>query len=293
LRNSIHSYFNESMALGHASFFAMNTNMELVICGLSKTETEIAFALIYDEVIRIEKMLNRFDSQSDVAKLNTKKQESIEISQELYGIIELCLKFNKLTNYFFDVCINSEEHISTGKHSFELDKEKCTIRPANSGLNFDFGAFAKGYALQKIKDIFSKNKISNALINFGNSSIMALGHHPHGNCWKVCLQHNFNPKIPVYIFDLFDEILSTSGVLPNGKAHIRSPFTGKLCIENSTYSVVSKSAVEGEAISTALYASNDERQQKIILKNFGISKALKVFYTPDNCQLTEIITDFY
>jgi FAD:protein FMN transferase len=292
LQNTFHIYHNESMALSHASFFAMNTYMELVLCDLKKTEAEFTFSQIYEETHRIEKMLNRFDPQSEVSKVNSNRSENIVISKEFYTILEQCLEFNRLTSYFFDVCINTDNPVAPGSRSFLEDAKKCTIQPVNTALNFDFGAYAKGYVLDRIKVILEKVSLSNALVNFGNSSIMALGHHPHGDCWKISLQHSFNPAIAVYTFDLLDEVLTTSGILPTKNAHIRSPFTGELHTEKTTYSAITKTAVEGEAISTALYAANDIEQQKTILKNFGVRRALKVAYEDEKFTLQEIMPDY-
>jgi thiamine biosynthesis lipoprotein len=233
-------------------------------------------------------MLNRFDPQSEVSKINGRKSGSIEISEEFCTILEQCLTFNRLTGYLFDVCINLEKPVVSGIKDFLIDNEKCTVQPVNTILNFDFGAYAKGYALDKIKAILEKASASNALINFGNSSILALGHHPHGEYWKISLQHSFNPKASVFTFDLTNKILTTSGILPARKAHIRSPFTGELCTENATYSIETQLAVEGEAISTSLYAANDLVKQKTILKNFGAKSALKVAYVQENFKLEEI-----
>lgn len=266
------------MALSHASFYAMNTKMELLLCGLKKTDAEFAFNQIYEETGRVEKMLNRFDPRSEVSKINSNPSGGIKISEEFCAILEQCLTFNRLTCYFFDVCINTGNSAVPGTKKFLMDAEKGIILPVNTVLHFDFGAFAKGYVLDRIKTILEKISVSNALVNFGHSSILALGHHPHGNCWKISLQHSFNPTLEVFTFDLFDEILTTSGVLPSKKAHIRSPFTGELKTEPATYSVVTKTGAEGEAISTALYAANDDVQRRAILKNFGVNTALKVAY---------------
>ncbi len=51
---------------------------------------------------------------------------------------------------------------------------------------------SKGYALETIKSILNECVIENALINMGNSSVLALGNHPVGTGWKVnnILLHN-------------------------------------------------------------------------------------------------------
>lgn len=283
-------YYNESMALSHASFFAMNTNMELVVCGLKKPDAEMLFHSAYLEIKRIEKMLNRFDPQSEVAKLNSLKSGTTPISSELCSILEQCSTLNRQTGCFFDVCINPDRPAVPGMKGYHLDKKNHIIGIGNAPLNFDFGAFAKGYALEKLKVFFIHAQGNNALVNFGNSSIMALGHHPHGDCWKISLHYDNSSELPAQPFDLSDEVLTTSGVMPSRKAHIRSPFTGRLLKQQANYSVVTQSAIDGEAISTALYAAREGALQKAILKNFSVTSAWKTTFRQGRVVLAEITT---
>ena len=134
------------------------------------------------------------------------------------------------------------------------------------------------FTVDKIRNILNNATINNALINFGNSSILALGHHPLGNCWKIDIQNIYSSQQSVYSLDISNALLTTSGRLPQKAPHIISPITGCICNENATISVITNSAVDGEVLSTALFAAEKEEQQKLILQNFNIDKAYKVVY---------------
>ena len=56
-----------------------------------------------------------------------------------------------------------------------------------AGTTINLSGFLKGYALDKIREILKVHIIANALINMGNSSVLALGNHPVGTGWKVSL----------------------------------------------------------------------------------------------------------
>jgi len=83
-------------------------------------------------------------------------------------------------------------------------------------------------------------------------------------------------------------VLTTSGVIPLKEAHIRSPYTRKQTNERATHSAITKTGAEGEAITTALFASNDISLQKDILRNFGVNMAKKVIYVYETFTLEQI-----
>jgi len=188
LTNKFHTYFNERGCLKRQPlFYAMNTSIEVVLCGIKTDGTLIAFNEIYEEINRIGKMLNRFNPDSEVSQINRHQSRGIKIRPELCAIIEQCKLYNELTKYFFDVCINNTRPVAPGMKDFIIDTTYSTIQPLKSILNFDFGAFAKGYAIDRVKTILGMKSGSNALVIFGNSSILALGHHPCGICLKISL----------------------------------------------------------------------------------------------------------
>ena len=272
-------YYSEANAIAHSSFRAMNTLFDILICGIEKPKAESIFERVYSETIRIEKLLNRFDPESEVSVLNNRAgSQPVNTSLELYAIIQECKQLNLLSNGYFDICINSLEHQNPGMECLKFNDQLKQISFANANVKLDFGAYAKGYALDKIKEILKGESITDALINFGNSSILAIGKHPKGNFWKVDLQNIYDPKSSVYSFELTNNFLTTSGKLPSKIAHVISPIKGEICDENNTISVVTNSAIIGEAISTALFAARTEEIQKQILQNLKVDKAYKIVY---------------
>ena len=116
--------------------------------------------------------------------------------------------------------------------------------------------FLKGYALETIRGILNEALIENALINMGNSSILALGNHPVGSGWKIndILLHN--------------ECLTTSGNDSPNRRHIVSPQNGKLVEGVKQIAVVTTNGSIGEILSTSLFAADSE-QRKALLAEFS------------------------
>ncbi|MGU9951175.1 MAG: FAD:protein FMN transferase [Gammaproteobacteria bacterium WSBS_2016_MAG_OTU1] len=143
---------------------------------------------------------------------------------------------------------------------------------------FDFGAIAKGVALDNVRDILHRHEVKDALINVGGN-IMALGKNDN-KAWRVRLH-------PVGgVVDLMDgEAIATSGDLVrsfvSGKRryhHIIDTRTGESSVLNRATTAISGDEKHAGAISDAaatalMIADDDEAQQ--FLKNFGLVAALQ------------------
>ncbi len=113
-----------------------------------------------------------------------------------------------------DSAYYSEDHLldSSGMKQVILDRDKMTIRFRNEVVQVDFGGFGKGYALERIRKLLLSHGILNAFISFGESSVLALGNHPHGVGWKAGVNHQMITGNSLFSFDLQNESLSTSGM---------------------------------------------------------------------------------
>ena len=107
------------------------------------------------------------------------------ISQSLYRMISLCTEYHKKTLGCFDVTIHSDNYNQDTIHSIHLYPEAQSVFFQQAGTTINLSGFLKGYALDKIREILKVHIIANALINMGNSSVLALGNHPVGTGWKV------------------------------------------------------------------------------------------------------------
>lgn len=246
-------YKNELL---YAWFQAMHTRIDLLFYGKPETELQSVVTQIFEELKRLEKTANYFDPSSELSQVNqTVSSHPVSISEDLFRMIGLCLEYNKKTNGYFDVTIHSENYQTNCIQSIILDKEKQAISFTKSGIKIDLSGFLKGYALEKAREILLKNSVENALLNFGNSSILALGNHPNGEGWKIngCLLKN--------------QCFSTSGNEIGERKHIISPYTKNYVEGEGKISVLSKTGTDGEVLTTALFAATpNERNQ--IMANF-------------------------
>ena len=133
-------------------------------------------------------------------------------------------------------------------------------------MQIDLGGIAKGYLGDELIKILKKHKIKSALLNLGGN-VVAHGSRPDGTDWRVALT---DPNGDEYagIIAARDKSIITSGEYErffkdeNGKVywHIMDSRTGYPA-DNGLISatIVGKSGVQGDAMSTALFVMGTQR----------------------------------
>ncbi len=136
------------------------------------------------------------------------------------------------------------------------DRTGRSFDPAARG-HLDLGAIAKGYAVDCIARTFRRRGIRRALINFGASSLYALG-APRGlPGWPVMVRGH-TPGALAGAFLLRDRALSVSGTHRRDLTgrelgtHVIDPRTGRRLRRRAMAAVIGPSAETAEVLSTAL-----------------------------------------
>ena len=271
----------------------MHTRFEALWVSNRESAAEAA-EKIEAEVRRLEAVFNRFDAGSEVAALNRSREKVKVISEDLWFLLELSEQMRAGTMGYFDIAAQSA--LRAGEARFTLCHASHEIK-LSKGCVLDFGGIAKGYALERVRKILCENYgVQNALLNFGGSSVLGIGHHPLGPCWLVAAEGNppigsspfgltpppasaggppateprvlrpsgRDPSAATGAFELCDCALSVSGLTRGGRNHIINPRTGRAPAREGNVAVQGKSAIVCEALSTALYAAEPEVRNEII-----------------------------
>jgi thiamine biosynthesis lipoprotein len=226
----------------------MHTRIDLLLYGKPEDELRRIIAIVSDALHQLETVANFFNPSSELAQLNAIAHlNPISVSPELFRMLALSRIYHDQTGGCFDIAIRSDNYRSDTFRSVILDETNRTVYFARPGIRLDLSGFVKGYALDQIKEILQHHQINNALVNIGNSSIMALGNHPNGEGWKVTVASTGEE------YHLKNECLTTSGNETSERKHIICPQTGKYMEGQGMVSVVTASGAEGEALATAAF----------------------------------------
>jgi len=199
-----YSNFYPSSGMFHASLpLLMGTRIDVLLFSDNSSLLKDVWEGMEKEMRRLEKKLNRFDPASEVAKVNNNAGlAAVQLSDELWEIMLDCRRYFEWTDGYFDVTCTSFEKI-------DFMEDSHSILFENYGMTLDFGGYAKGYVLRCMRKRLIEAGISRALINFGNSSVLAMGGHPYGDSWPVSIDDPSDGNALPTVY-LCDESLSVS-----------------------------------------------------------------------------------
>lgn len=226
-----------------------------------------------------------FDSSSVVSRLN--RGEDLLLSEDFVSLLQVAGNISKQTGGAFDVTIaplvqlwgfgpESFDEINDQKIDSALKKvgyDKIAVVnhrlvKQNDGVQLDFGAIAKGLAVDKVSEFMKKRGHDNFLVDIGGE-IRTAG-SKYGKQWRIGVQVPTQDKDGViasdYDFPLNDKAVATSGNYRNfyeieGKrySHIINPLTGYS--ERSdllSVTVISADCMTADAYATAFMVMGKE-----------------------------------
>jgi FAD:protein FMN transferase len=251
-----------------------------------ETDRQLAGDMLdaFDLIESIEDQLTIYRPTSDVVAINQEaSQRAVAVGPEIFSLLELAAKLHRETNGAFDITgtplsrawgflqrggrLPSDAEISealgrVGMSNVELNREEQTVRFRQNGMEINFNALGKGYALDQVAQLLNERGATDYLWHGGRSSVLARGMNQGDdqNCWSIGLRHPLEPEKRLVEFHLRDRALGTSGGATQffeheglRYSHILDPRTGWPSEGVFTASVLAPTAAEADALSTAAF----------------------------------------
>jgi len=160
-----------------------------------------------------------------------------------------------LTNLFRGHSLPTAERVKrvragVGVQHVVLQGEQVAFTHPETAL--DFNGLVKGWAVDRLADILTRNEVEHFLINAGGD-IRARGNQGNKNGWIVHLQHPLPGGPPLHQFLLRDEAVATSGNTKQPKLHLLDARTGRHVNGLTSATAVAKTTAEADAWSTAAF----------------------------------------
>jgi thiamine biosynthesis lipoprotein len=262
----------------------MATRFEIVMYGDNSSALRAAGEEALAEIEKLEDQLSLYRPSSEIAHLNARAAAGpVRVTPSLFALLREARRLHDLTDGAFDVTIAplvrcwgfmggqgrmpEPEAVemarrSVGMRQITLDEQALTVRFAREGVMIDLGAIGKGYAVERAAEILRENGVTSALLHGGTSTVYSIGHPPDLKYWDVALEQPPEQLAPAAIptvIHLRDEAMSVSAIWGrsfqvDGKlyGHVLDPRTGYPAKAVFLAAVVSSSATETDALSTAL-----------------------------------------
>lgn len=257
------------------NFFAMNTYISFTVYG---DVPENVLDMSEAKINELEALWSVTRNDSEIYAINHADGELVTVSDETANLLRFSLEMGKQTEGALDITIYpvlTAWGFTTGSYQIPSEEllaekmqlvgfEKVSLKDNTvsllPGMQLDFGAVAKGYACDLIRDLLRDNGVTSAIISLGGN-ICAIGSRPDGGDFRISVQHPDNSN-SLGILSLSDRCISTSGtyeryfVGEDGKeyGHILNPETGKpMQSDLISVTVVSEDGKLCDALSTSLF----------------------------------------
>ena len=250
---------------------------------------------------RVDCSLSMFNKRSTLARINS--GESNRVDSLFAEVFKLSLKVAEVTNGAFDPTIapavnawgfGPKRRMSLTPHELDsivalvgynnvtLEGDTLLIR-TDSRINLDFGAIAKGFAVDCVGEMLSMNGVANYMVEIGGE-VVVKGVNEKGTNWRIGIQKPTTAETSVQeVVQLQDAAMATSGNYRNyyvneaGErvAHTIDPRTS-LPVTHSLLSatVIAPTCAIADAYATAFMVLGLDDAKQVLAEN----PELKVFF---------------
>jgi thiamine biosynthesis lipoprotein len=246
-------------------------------------------AEVMREYVRFDEAMSTYKPTSEISRVNTHAAEApIEISDELFGIVERSLALSAASGGAFDITYDSvgylydfrarqrptdseiEERLNAVDYRHVvLDRERRTIFFKTAGVRINLGGIAKGYLVERAAAMLRARGVEHALLNAGGDT-RVVGDR-RGQPWIVGIRHPRVEGEVVTRLPLVDEAISTSGDYEryfeeNGRRyhHILNPATGRPTEGILTVTVIGPDGTLTDGLDTAIFVMGVEKGLELI-----------------------------
>ena len=276
--------FNRELYKISKTRLAMGTFVSMTLLHSSRDQAENAMGEAFFEIDRLSRVISRFDETTSVAQLN-REGFLKDVPPEVAEVVKRSLKYYRVTNGAFDISVKPvvdlfKEKFSQGQkmpptedelqealrlvNASNIEFEGSSLRFKHPGMGITLDGIAKGYIVDRASQVLAEHRIKNHLINAGGD-IRTMGHRRDKKPWTIAVQDPQKKKHYPDIIHMTDGAIATSGnyeiYFDKEKMfhHIVNPSTGLSPDESTSVSVLAKTAMDADALSTSVFVMNPER----------------------------------
>lgn len=282
----------------------LGTIVGIQVRDTDEQKADDAITKAFAEIKRIDDLFTTYNEESPVSKINNSSDTILKIDEEIYYLLEVCDSVTKISDGCFDVSLDNLTRVwgfytdnpnlptkteidsalmKSGWKNVKLIGNDTIIKKKNVGLNF--GAIAKGYAVDKAIDILRTSGIESALVNAGGEIKVI------GKKWRVGIQHPRDGRDVIAVVKPDNNSVATSGDYEQffevdgiRYHHILDPKSGYPAKGLRSVTIINQSNTFADALATAVFVMGKDKGMRLI-ENLSDTEAMiidsegKIFYS--------------
>jgi FAD:protein FMN transferase len=261
--------------------WAMGQPVHLQLFATSESEGFEIAQKAFAELRRVERVLSLFDESSDLCEVNRMAgRNGVRVGSDLATVLESGLRYERETGGAFNPAVEplmrtwgfhaprttepTRAEIVAARDAVRASRivvagDRVTL-PVN-GTQIDLGGIGVGYGLDRAIEVLRRAGIRRAFLDI-SGDCFALGAPPGQEGWEVGVADPDRPGGVVAVTRIRDQAIATSSnsvsVVRYGRAvrgHVMDTSTGWPATGRVQVSVVARTGIEADALSTAMLVS--------------------------------------
>lgn len=260
--------------------FAMDTVMSFTLYGgWDREKTKETRDWMTSRLAYCDQLFSATNGSSDISQANRAAGQPVELKNPTAELLSQALELCEATDGALDITacpavrawgftteehrVPSEEELAelAARIDWSAVKLEGNTVTLPEGVEIDLGAVAKGFAGDEMAATARGSGITSALLDLGQSTLVAVGSKPGGKPWRIGVVDPAQPGNYFAVVELVDMAMGTSGGYQryfeeDGITywHILDPATAAPARSGlASVTVVAPSALTCDGLSTALF----------------------------------------
>jgi thiamine biosynthesis lipoprotein len=266
--------------------------------------TKQAMRAALQEIRRLERLMTSWRDDSEIAALNRRAGEAVQVSPETFEVIDKSLWAGRTSHGTFDITFqtmsglwkfgDAADPVPKPPSAREVerlrklvdytliqldDKARTVTVPKNRRI--DLGGIAKGYAVDRGARVLKRHGLSSFLVQAGGD-LYGAGRKPDGSRWVSGIRDPRGPEDSFFaVLDLEDHAFSTAGdyaraYVINGKRyhHIIDPRTGYPATASRSVTIWARDAFTADAVDDGVFILGPEKGLELVESLDGVGAVI-------------------
>ncbi len=269
--------------------YKMGTEFKIKAYAEDTVKLKATVTLAWQRIDEINHIFSDYIHDSELAIIQMHRDNFIQMSDEFYSVLMTSLQYCRYSRGFFDISVGALSRLwrrSIKMSDFPTDRKikealqhvgykKLVIQNKKInipvGMSLDFGAIAKGYAVDEAFRVLNNHGFAMALIDGGGD--LYAGDVPNGKTgWEVSFSRKIGNEWKDSIMELKNCGIATSGdkykfiTDPDGDryAHIINPITGYGIKGPLLTTVIAPNATHADALATTLSILSGKKRARFL-----------------------------
>lgn len=245
----------------------------------------------FEKCGELENILSKTIEESDIKQIENNRKSYVQVSEHTTNVIGIYKGLHEVSDGMLDCTIGSLTNLWDFKNNEKIIPDSNAIENAVTTVNqdfliiegntvmldsddaqLDFGAVAKGYIADCVKEFLMENNVQSAILNFGGN-VVTIGNKPDGTPYNVGIQAPFKDNENVIAsVSVSDKAVITAGIYEryiesDNKIyhHILNPFTGySVDTDLLSATIICDDAAIGDAYSTICILIGKDKALELI-----------------------------